>query len=163
WDVDLPILLVGGALSFLFFRRDRWLLLVLLLMQLAGFLLLAMSGAMSVRPRRFHLVSCYCLVALAAMYREAGPLPRRALVALLLAGNVWQGMNLSQFVRTPFPREGEAFTEPYVRSYDGVGIVTLPSVAWFRDLRARVEAGERLLLLYNFSCYGENFTNPNGV
>ena len=27
----------------------------------------------------------------------------------------------------------------------------------------RIEAGERLLLLYNFSCYLENITNPEGL
>lgn len=163
WDVDLPILLLAGALSFFFFRRDRWFLLALLLAQLTGFLLLAMSGAGFVRPRRFLLVSCYCLVALASMYREASPLPRRALVALLLAGNVWQGMNLRQFVRTPFPSSDQAFTLPYVQSLEGVGLVAFPYVEWSRDLRARVEGGERLLLLYNFGCYHENFTNPAGV
>lgn len=163
FDLDLPILLVAGLLSFFFFKRDRWFLLLLLLAQLGGVFLLAMSGPTLMRPRRFLLVSCYCLVCIVSMYREARPLPRRALVGLLLLGNVWQGVNLLRFVRTPFPRDGLGFTMPYVHSFEGVGLVVFRYVDWAEELRARVEQGERLLLAYNFACYHENLTNPVGV
>ena len=52
---------------------------------------------------------------------------------------------------------------PYTYSRDGVGSVTFPHVDWARDLRQEVDAGHRLLLLYNLDCYPENFTNPSGV
>jgi hypothetical protein len=163
FDLDLPILFGLGVLSFFFFKRDRWFLLVLFLIQLGLVFLLAMYGPDLMRPRRFMMVACYCLVCIACMYREAGPQPRRALVGLLLLGNLWQGANLLRFVRTPYPFASFGIPLPYMHSRDGVGLVNFPEVNWLHELRARVQAGERLLLVYNFDCYAENLTNPSGV
>ena len=44
-----------------------------------------------------------------------------------------------------------------------MGLVNFPEVNWLHELRARVKGDERLLLVYNFDCYAENFTNPSGV
>jgi hypothetical protein len=159
---DLPILFAAGILSFFFFRRHRWLLLLLLLVQVGLFVLLGMYGT-EIRPRRFIMVSCSCLVSVAFMYREAAPLPRRALVGLLLVGGLWQGIDLFRFVQVPFPPTGYGFTMPYMYGREGVGLVDFQAVDWSRQLRANVEAGERLLLVYNFDCYAENLTNPTGV
>jgi hypothetical protein len=161
--VDLPILFSVGILSFFFFKRDRWFLLVLFLIQLGLVVVLAMYGPGLLRPRRFIMVAGYCLVCIACMYREATPLPRWALVGLLLLGSLWQGADLLRFVRVPFPRMSYGFTMPYVNSREGVGLVDFAAVDWSHELRTRVEGGKQLLLLYNFDCYAENFTNPTGV
>jgi hypothetical protein len=162
---DLPTVWLLGAASFAFFRRDRWFLLSLLLFNTALLVFLAIpvgsTTGDALRPRRFNAVEGYCLVAIASMMREAGPAARRALVALLLLGNVWQGVNLAQFVRRP--RADVEFPLPYITSSEGVGLVNRTDVDTSRALLARVKAGERILLLYNFSCYAENLTNPQGV
>jgi hypothetical protein len=162
---DLPTIWALGALSFGFFRRDRWFLLALLLFQVALAIYVAVpvgaTTADALRPRRFIAIEGYCLVAMACMFREASPSTRRALVGLLLFGNVWQAANLVHFVRTPQGNIG--FPMPYMTSQEGVGVVTFADVDGSRALRMRIEAGERLLLLYNFSCYLENITNPEGL
>jgi hypothetical protein len=164
---DLPTVWLLGAASFAFFRRDRWFLLSLLLFNTALLVFLAipvgstMQTGDALRPRRFSAVEGYCLVAIASMMREAGPAARRALVALLLLGNVWQGVNLAQFVHGP--RAEVEYPMPYLASNEGVGLVVRSDVDTSRALLARVKAGERILLLYNFSCYAENMTNPQGV
>jgi hypothetical protein len=163
FDLDLPILLGAGFLSLLFFKRDRWFLLVLLLVQIGAVFMLATSGPGVMRPRRFILVSCYCLVCILSMYREAGPRPRRMIIGLLLIGTSWQVANLLHFIGVPLSSQVEGFSEPYVHSGEGVGLVLFPYVDWAEEMRSRVEAGEQLLLVYNFSCYGENTTNPVGV
>jgi len=161
-ELDLPILFGVGVASFFFLRRDRRLLVALFLVQLGLVVLLATYQADQLRPRRFIMVDCYCLVAIAWMYREAPASPRRLLAGLLVLGNVWQGLGLVRFAPMPFAL-GASFTMPYTYSRDGVGSVTFPHVDWARDLRQEVDAGHRLLLLYNLDCYPENFTNPSGV
>jgi hypothetical protein len=162
---DLPTVWLLGATSFAFFRRDRWFLLSLLLFNTALLVFLAIpvgvTTADALRPRRFIAIEGYSLVAIASMMREAGPAARRAFVALLLLGNVWQGVNLAQFVHRP--RAEIEFPMPYMSSSEGVGLVSHAEVDVSRALLARVEAGERILLLYNFSCYAENLTNPQGI
>ena len=162
FELDLPILFGVGVASFFFLRRDRRFLVALFLVQLGLVVLLATYQADQLRPRRFIMVDCYCLVAIAWMYREAPASPRRLLAGLLVLGNVWQGLGLVRFVPMPFAL-GASFTMPYTYSRDGVGSVTFPHVDWARDLRQEVDAGHRLLLLYNLDCYPENFTNPSGV
>jgi hypothetical protein len=162
---DLPTVWLLGATSFAFFRRDRWFLLSLLLFNTALLVFIAIPVGVTtgdaLRPRRFIAIEGYSLVAIASMMREAGPAARRAFVALLLLGNVWQGVNLAQFVHRP--RAEVEFPMPYMSSSEGVGLVSHTQVDVSRALLARVEAGERILLLYNFSCYAENLTNPQGI
>jgi hypothetical protein len=162
-ELDLPVVFVAGVLSFFFFRRNRMLLLVLVLLQLGLVVLLAMYGPQLLRPRRFIMVDCYCLVALACAWREGGPGLRRLLVGALVAGNFWQAYVLYRFTRLPIPRPGIGFTVPYVESGEGVGLVAFSGVDWAQELEARVEAGKRLFLVYNFDCYRESFTNPEAL
>jgi hypothetical protein len=162
-ELDLPILLGLAIVSLLFLRRERWLLLVTFLAQVGLVALLAMYGPHLLRPRRAVLVGSYGIVVIACLWRQAGPWLRRALAAVLIAGNVWQGVDLYQFVRVPFPNQGAGFTLPYMQSNDGIGLVGFAEVDWLRELRQRVDSEERLLMLYNYGCYTENLTNPIGV
>jgi hypothetical protein len=162
---DLPTVWVLGVASFAFFHRDRGLLLVLLLLH-AGFLVflaipVGITTADALRPRRFVAVDGYCLVAIGCMLREASVTARRAFVGLLILGNVWQGVDLYRFVRAP--RADPEFPLPYTSSSEGVGLASHTSIDVSRALLDRLEAGERILLLYNLSCYPENVTNPQGV
>ena len=127
-------------------------------------------NAHHVRPRRFGLVDGYALVLVATFMREAvggnrlvrGV--RAVVVGLLVAGSIWQLADLARFVRTPFVRgrDRSVFTLPYSQSQVDY-MVNLENVDWAEELIARVERGERLLLVYNLDAYYENITDPSGV
>ena len=140
FELDLPILFGVGVASFFFLRRDRRFLVALFLVQLGLVVLLATYQADQLRPRRFIMVDCYCLVAIAWMYREAPASPRRLLAGLLVLGNVWQGLGLVRFMPMPFAL-GASFTMPYTYSRDGVGSVTFPHVDWARASAKRWTRG----------------------
>src|SRR5262249_33074023 len=42
-------------------------------------------------------------------------------------------------------------------------MVRYSDVDWSRELAARVEAGEKLLLVYNLGAYDENYSNPEAL
>lgn len=164
--LDLPVLVILGLTSLLWLRRDRLLLLAMFATQLGLVFLLAMGQSETqdqLTPRRTMTVACYALVCVACAYRDAEPARRRLIVSVLLVGNLWQAIELVRFIRTPLPATRYVYTLPSLETRDAVGSVFVPETDWFRDLRARAEAGERLLLLYNLDCYPENYTNPAGV
>jgi hypothetical protein len=162
-ELDLPVLLALALASLVLVRRERWLLRVTFLAQVGLVVLLAFYDASLLRPRRAMLVGSYGILLVAWLWHEAGPRLRRIVAAVLIAGNVWQGVDLYRFVETPFPNPGAGFSLPHIRSIDGIGMVGFADVDWLLDLRRRVDAGERLLLLENYSCYTENLTNPVAV
>lgn len=162
-ELDLPILLALALASLVLVRRERWLLRVTFLAQVGLVVLLAFYDASLLRPRRAMLVGSYGILLVAWLWAEAGPWLRRTIAVVLVAGNVWQGVDLYRFVETPFPNPGAGFSLPHIRSIDGIGMVGFADVDWLVDLRRRVERGERLLLLENYSCYTENLTNPVAV
>lgn len=159
--LDLPVLVGLGLASLLWLRRDRRLLLAMLAIQLGLVLLLAMGDLLY--PRRFLMVTGYALVCVTCAYRDAGPSRRRLLISVLLVGNLWQGAELVRFIRSPLPARRQVYVLPFLQARDTVGSVFVPEIDWFRSLRRRAERGERLLLLYNFDCYPENYTNPVGI
>lgn len=162
---DLPTIWILGVLSLALFKRDRWFLTLLLLVQVALVIYIAIpAGATTsdaLRPRRFIAVEGYCLVAIICMFREAGWRARRTLIGVLLIGNVWQAANLTSFILTPKGNVG--FPMPYMTSHEGVGLVSFEDVDGSRGLRMHAKAGGRFLLLHNFSCYTESMTNPEGL
>lgn len=164
--LDSPVLLVLGLFSLFFLKSNRWFFLSLLLFQIGLVVALGMQGADLLRPRRFLLVEFYCLVAVVGMLcRPAaasrfGERPRVVLVAFLLLGNVWQIVNLVQYMKLPV--EQQRYPMPFTFSQADY-FVPAAEVKWVLELRSRVEAGEKLLLVYNFSSYPENTTDPAGA
>src|SRR5262249_30191509 len=122
-ELDLPILLVLALVSLVLIRRERWLLRVTFLAQLGLVVLLAFYDASLLRPRRAMLVGSYGILLVSWLWGEAGPRLRRAIAIVLVAGNVWQGVELYRFVQTPFPNPGSGFSLPHIRSIDGIGMV----------------------------------------
>lgn len=164
-QLDLPVLVLLGLWSFGFFRTHRWFILILLTAQMSLLLLLAMQGADLLRPRRFLLVDYYCLVSIAGLFRESGAYGeygkrvRIVLCGALLAGNIWQMIDLWTYVKVPV--RDRSYPMPYTYSQADY---TVPAkiVDWSLQARSRVEAGEKLLLIYNYSAYPENTTDPAG-
>jgi len=120
-------------------------------------------------PQRFLVVDFYCLVAIAALYRElrsasARQVEKVTLVSLLLVGNLWQIVDTIQFSRGPLDRQGKGwdFTMPFAHTTVDY-MVPFIDVDWYRELRSRIDAGNKLLLVYNLSSYEENHTNPSGI
>jgi hypothetical protein len=157
------MLVTAGIVSLLVLREHKPLLASIMLLQAGIVILLAAYSPVELRARRFLVLEWTSMVGIVMMARDARPLGYAIVLLLLTAGNVWQWMDLAQTVRGSFPAGQGGFTLPFVRSSDGVGHVDYDSVRWARELRSRVEGGERLLLLYNLGCYPENITNPAGV
>lgn len=165
--MDIPILFVAGVLSCCGVRGNRrvlWLTLLVVQIGLVGWL--ALKGPDTLRPRRFLLVDWYCLLAIAAFFRERVAvdgvrrwLPR-LLVTGLLVGNVWQVGHLIRFVQHPASEQLHALPQAHSQADF---FVAPDEVRWFLELKSRVMKGEQLVLLYNLSAYPENTTDPAGV
>jgi hypothetical protein len=170
--LDVPLLLVAGLATCLAPSRMRMFLLVLLLSQVGLLVLLAVfaPNAAQLRPRRYLTVDFYAIALVASFWRDAVTTStyrglRGVVLALLVAGNVWQLADLARFVRAPIPRDPNidfGFTLPYTHS-PGDYLVRLGDVDWARELYDRVERGERLLLVYNLSVHDESVTNPEAI
>ena len=168
--LDVPLLMVAAAVACLSLTRQRRLLAVMFAVQLGLMLALAMRGAdpYEVRPRRFLMVDLYALTLVASAWGNGGrhqPWVRPVLVALLIAGNAWQLVETARFVRTPFERTATrdfGFTLPFTESQIDY-MVRYADVDWSRELAARVDAGEKLLLVYNLGAYDENYSNPEAL
>lgn len=164
--LDSPVLLVMGLFSMFFLKSHRWFFLSLLLFQVGLVVALGMQGADWLRPRRFLLVEFYCIVAVVGMFRESagvswfGERPKIVLVALLCVGNIWQMANLVDYMKVPV--EKQSYPMPFTYSQADYR-VPAEEVNWYLDVRSRVDAGKKLLLVYNFSAYPENTTDPAGV
>ena len=164
--LTVPFLTVLGATSFLFFRKNRFFLLVLLAVQLGLIVTLALVHPDELRPRRALVAEFYCVVAVLSMLLEEGSAPparRRAkvgFIVLLVAGNVWQLFDMAAFMRVPV-RERE-HPLPHTFSQADYRVPT-GEVEWCHAMRAKVEAGETLVLVYNFDAYPENTTDMAGV
>lgn len=127
---------------------------------------LATQGADWIRPRRFLLVEFYCMVSVASMFRESdivsrlGERPKVAVLCLLILGNIWQIANLIEYVKVPVHKR--AYPMPFTYSQADY-TVPFSGVDWYLEARSRVDAGEKLLLIYNLSAYPENTTDPAGA
>jgi hypothetical protein len=164
--LDIPVLFIIGVASVFFLRSNRLYLFLLFMFQVGLICLLAIKGMDMLRPRRFLMVEFYCVLLVAKMFREShtflrfGQIPKRVLIGLLLLGNVWQASNLIQFAKIPIQKQRDPM--PYTYSQADYR-VQAPAVDWYRELRSRVDAGEKLLLIYNFSAPQENSTDPAAV
>ncbi len=167
--IDLPTLVVVGAVATVLVRPDGWLWRLLLAAQIGLVMVLALQRDVTgVWPRRFVVLDLYALVAvvaLAADWRRAGRVAAsRALVAVLSVGALWQVADTVRFVRAGFePASGEAaFTLPFVHTTVDYQVVP-QDVRWARQMIADATDGRRLVLAYNFSSYEENATNPSAI
>jgi hypothetical protein len=163
--LSIPLLFVVGLASFLFFRERRLLLLGLFAVQMGLVVQLGLIDATWIRPRRFIVVEFYCIVAILCMLAEddGSRLRQRAkqtCVALLVVGNLWQLYDLVDYMRVPVREQRHPL--PYTFSQADYA-VHASATDWAHELRARVEAGERLLLIYNFDAYPENTTDMAAV
>jgi hypothetical protein len=167
--VDIPVLVLAGTLAALLAPRDRWFWLVAVGVQLGLVVLLAINngmlqGPVYVFPRRVILLDFVSLAAVAAFTVAARPWARTAMIALLLAGNLWQLHDVVRWSRLPLPPPGaeQGYTLPFTENPLDYYVPFFP-VDWYRELRDRADAGQKLLLLYNLTSYDENNTNPTGV
>jgi hypothetical protein len=111
------------------------------------------------------MVGFYALASIATFFAETRgsrrAALRTALVVLLAAGAAWQLVDLVRFVRAPFPqRHRWVYTMPFADSQADYMVETR-DVDWLLELRARAQAGETLLLVYDLGAYDENYTNPS--
>ena len=167
-QIDLPALPIAAAAAVALTGRRRWFWGALLALHAGLILLVAANhgtqqGVLTIWPRRTLLFSFLCVATVVAAWRER-PRAARWVIALLLVGNLWQLADTVRWSRAPFqPRwEGQAFTLPYVHSTLDYWVPFAP-VDWSAEMRARVEAGRKLFLIYNLSAFDENPTNPAAV
>lgn len=164
--LDIPVLFVLGVFSLFFFRSNRWFFLALLMFQIGLVFVLAMQGADWIRPRRFLLVEFYCIVSIVSMFREShivsrfGERPKAIVVCFLIVGNIWQISDLIDYFKIPVHKRH--YPMPFTYSQADY-TVPFSEVNWYLEARSRVDAGEKLLLIYNFSSYPENTTDPAGA
>src|SRR5262249_48716398 len=158
-QIDLPILPIAAAAAVALTRgRRRWFWAALLALH-AGLLVMVASnhgtqqGVLTIWPRRTLLISFLCVATAISAVREHAR-AARWIVALLLVGNLWQLADTVRWSRTSFRPgwEGQGFTLPAVQSTLDYA-VPFALVDWTAELRARVEAGRKLLLIYNMSAF----------
>ena len=165
--IDLPMLYISAFLSLLLMRRHRlfWGALIACHVGLIVWLGIStglLQGPSGVWPRRVLFATWLCLAAVVACYRSG--YGRSLLLGLLLIGNVWQLSDTIRWSREPLRRPGAwfGFTLPFTYSKID-SMVHFNIVDWAMTMRADVEAGRRVILLYNLSSYYENRTNPVAV
>jgi hypothetical protein len=163
-QVELASFVALGLVCLLLVRRNRWLWWSLAALHGGLIGLLALNAVEFVWPRRIVVFLFLLLAAIVSVYVERGRTIRRVLLAALVVANVAQFANVVAWSRTPIvdPTRDWGFTLPHVWT-SVENMVPYLDVEWYEDMRARVDRGERLLLLYNLSAYEENYTNPSGV
>ena len=168
-QIDTPGLLIAGALALVLIRRARLFWWVIVSAQLALILLLAVNvgilqGPKNVWPRRTLLLSFLLLAATAAAYRERRAW-RPVFVAILTAGMLWQVADTIRWSRQPLGANAidrDYFSLPYVHNTLDY-TVPFALVDWSALILADVNAGRRVVLLYNLLAYDENPGNPAGL
>jgi hypothetical protein len=164
--LDLPFVTLAGLAALPFFRRGRGVVLAGLLSQLGALVVVAQAGDFELRPRRYLTVTFYAMVALfAAAAAELGAqgrarLVRRALIALLVLGNLAQVADLARF--TSQPLEQRRGPLPFTASQSDYGTFPL-STAFARTVAERVRSGRQVLLVYGPGVSVESTTDPAGV
>lgn len=163
-QIDSPLFVGLGCLALPFVRRNRWLAWGSFALQATLILVLASNGLDGVWPRR-SLMLLFCLLwGIVAAYQDLGVRGRRILVVLLLGANLWQLAATARWAREPLVPPGRDWGYSLPHVYSSVEqMVPLLSVDWYHALRADVDAGRKVLVLYDLSAYDENHTNPSGV
>lgn len=170
---DLPVLFVGGIVAAPFAGRDRWFWISILAFHLTLVFLLASNsgvllGLIAVWPRRLLLLSFLCVAICGAAYRTGRH--RELIVSLLLVGSLWQLVDTIRWASVPLEHEGKGWAFPLPYTYTAVDATRILDCSvpfllrdWYREMRARVDSGRKLLLIYNLSSYDENTTDPAGI
>lgn len=166
--IDLPSVLVLGVIAALLVRTDGWLWRAVLGAQIGLVFVLALQReVLSVWPRRFTLVDFYAVattVALGAEWMRTGR--RRSFLALGLAialAASWQLVDTIRFAQAaPAGGMNTSFTLPFVHTTVDYQAWRSDS-QWTRRMVEDVEAGKRLIIVYNLASYGENPTNPAAI
>lgn len=159
-DLDLPILWLTGLVALAFVARGRSLLATLAGAQLALLVILAAHGVDKLQTRRFLLFEFYALVAVAAAFAAGSPRVQKAILGVLLLGNVAAHADLIQF--SLGERWDRASSLPYVQSRNDYRI-PYAQVAAVDQMVDRIRRGERVILLYGLWNYWENHTDPAAV
>lgn len=161
---DTPILLPLSFLAVLLLRRDRPLWYGLLGLQIALVAWLALTeGPDKLWPRRLLLLDSIALliVVVAATQR---PRWRPLLLGALAVANVWQLTETLTWVRAPRDPKGKGFEFPLPYTHTNLDyMVDLPTTAWTDEIQRDIDAGMRVIVLYNMNAYTENSTNPTAV
>jgi hypothetical protein len=161
-----PFLVILGLASLLLLKRNRLFLLGLLTVQLGLVVTLALIHPDELRPRRALVAEFYCIVAILGMLLEPGRgsmlihRVRLGVTVLLVVGSVWQLHDMAAFMRVPV--QAQAYPLPHTFSQADYKVPTA-EVDWSHMMRSKVEAGEKVLLIYNFDAYPENTTDMAGV
>jgi hypothetical protein len=167
-EVFMPAVPAAAAVGLVALGRRRWFWGALVGFHAVLILLVAVNegallGPDAVWPRRALLFLAVCLGTVFAAYHER-PRVRPVLLSVLLVGALWQIADTVEWSREPFPTGdfGEGPTLPFV---DSSIDYTVPYflVDWYAEMRDHVDAGRKLILVYNLSSYDENPTNPAGI
>ena len=161
---DTPILLPLALVAALLLQRDRLLWWGLLALQVMLMAWLALTeGPDKLWPRRLLLLDSVALliVAVAATQR---PRWRPLVLGALAIANVWQLAETVAWVRAPRDPEGKGFSFPLPYTHTTLDyMVDLPTTAWTDEIQRDIDAGKRIILIYNMNAYTENATNPTAV
>ena len=162
---ELPIIPALAVVALLLVRTNPWLWRALLAAH-AGLLvwLVANStiGAGALWPRRVLLLEFLAVLAIAVAAADR-PRWRPAFLAVLLVGNAWQLRETLAWARSPESRHAEElWALPYTQAeldYRVPAFVT----RWTDEIMADIEAGRRVIVVYNLGAYWENSTDPAGI
>jgi hypothetical protein len=161
--LDLPILLPLGLLALFVSIRHRGLVAGGLAFQVVAVVLLADMNGGDLFPRRYLTVTYYAIVAVALAWTHAQPsswLPvKKIVLAGLVMGNVWQGVDLVRFFHVPLAERVEPLPFTGAPDYS----VFPHKVDFARSVRAEIDAGHEVVLLHNLSADHEDRGNPAGV
>jgi hypothetical protein len=161
---DTPILLPLAVVAALLLRRERPLWWGLLALQVVLVAWLALTeGPDRIWPRRLLLLDSLAVlvVAVAATQR---PRWRPLLLGALAVANVWQLAETVAWARAPIDTSGTnpIFPLPYTHTTVDY-MVDLPTSAWLDEIQHDIDAGKRIILVYNLGAYAENATNPTAI
>ena len=165
---DIPLLIVAGILAAMSLGNERWFWCAVLGFHLGVIWLLAsnsgiLEGIGAVWPRRVLMLDFICVAACVAAVRarrRSAPI----VISLLAVGCVWQFGSTVEWAskRLDYLNMGWAFPMPYTQTTLDCA-VPIMSTDWFKELRATVDDGRKVLLLYNLTSFDENNTDPAGV
>jgi hypothetical protein len=177
---DLPVLVPAGVIAALAAGRQRWFWSSLLLAHAGLLVLLAansglLQGIVAVWPRRTLLLSFLCAASCTAALRRPGR-ARAVLLALLVGGNAWQLADTARWARRPVTGSatGWGYVLPYTHTPLRANLpvdrashldsrVCVLCVDWYHEMRAALDAGRTVFLVYNLTSFDENATDPAGI
>jgi hypothetical protein len=161
---DLPIVPALAIVAAIVVSTNRWLWRGLLAAHagLLVWLVANANGAGALWPRRVLLLEALSVLTIAVAAADR-PRWRPLFLAVLLVGNAWQLRETFAWVRSPASHhEGFRYALPYTHAELDY-YVPMFVTPWYDVILADIEAGRRVVLLYNLSSYWENSTDPTGI